>query len=88
MNNQERENVHTRTGREERGNMYKYFVSYSYFTDNGTGFGNIVVESNYKITDYENIDGMQQWIIDMQKWIEEKNGYIKNVIVLNFILLN
>ena len=68
--------------------MFKYFVSFSYFTDNGKGFGNVVVESDHKITDFENIDGMQQWIVDMQKWIEEKNGYIKNVIVLNFILIN
>ena len=31
---------------------------------------------------------MQKWINDIQKWIEEKNGYIKNVVVLNIILLN
>ena len=68
--------------------MHKYFISFSHMTDNGTGFGNTVVESNVKITDFESIDGMQKWITDIQKWIEEKNGYIKNVIVLNFILLD
>lgn len=67
--------------------MYKYFISFSHVTDNGIGYGNTVVESNVKITDFKSIGEMQRWINDVQKWIEEKNGYIKNVIVLNFFLL-
>lgn len=68
--------------------MYKYFVSFSFITNNNEGFGNTIVESNIKITDIDNIDGMQSWLTEVQKWIEERNGKIKNVIVLNFILLN
>lgn len=68
--------------------MYKYFVTFSHEINNGIGFGNTVVESNFKITDFESIDEMNKWIFDLQKWIEEKNGYIKNVIILNFVLLN
>lgn len=67
--------------------MYKYFVSFSHMTNNGIGFGNTVVESNTKMNYFENIDEMQKWIIDMQKWIEI-NSHIKDVIVLNFILLD
>lgn len=68
--------------------MYSYFIVFSHMTDNSIGFGNVIVESNVKITDFESIDEMQKWIIDVQKWIEKKNGYIENVIVLNFIPLN
>ena len=68
--------------------MYKYFISFSCATNDGTGFGNTVVESNVRISDFESLDEMQKWINDVHNWIAKQNGKVKNVIVLNFVPLN
>lgn len=67
--------------------MYKYFVSFKVYYSNGkTGSGNIVLESNVRISDFDNIDDMNQWIINMQNWIKEKLE-VESVIIMNFVFL-
>lgn len=76
--------------------MYKYFISFSCETKSGNGivFGNTVVETNVKVTDFDSVDDMQRWITDAQKCVQEliqkKNSQIKinSVIILNFQLLS
>lgn len=63
--------------------MYKYFIS---FTCIG-GTGNVVIEANHKISDFDNIDDMQEWINSAQRWIED-NADVKNVTIVNFKLIN
>lgn len=67
--------------------MYKYFVSFKYANGQEAGYGNVVLESNSKISDFDNINNMQNWINDAQKWIEN-NANFKKVIILNFIFIN
>ena len=66
--------------------MYRYFVSFTHMSDKQKG-GNVVLESDHKINDFDNLDDANKWIRDMQKWIED-NGNVKNVIIMNFQLLN
>lgn len=70
--------------------MYKYFISFSCETKNGIVFGNTVVETNVKVTDFDSVDDMQRWITDVQECIQKNNSQIKinSVIVLNFQLLS
>ena len=37
---------------------------------------NVVLESDHKINDFDNLDDANKWIRDMQKWIED-NGNVK-----------
>lgn len=67
--------------------MYIYFVSFTHMSDEQKGCGNVILEANYKINDFDNLDDANKWIRDMQKWIED-NGNVKNVIIMNFQLLN
>jgi len=67
--------------------MYRYFVSFKFVTGKKTGVGNVVLESNHKISDFNNVDNMQQWVDDAQKWIENKIN-AETVIIINFILIN
>lgn len=68
--------------------MYKYFISFCCIYKNGKGYGNTLVESDFRITDLKSIDEMQNWINDVEKWIAKQNDSIEGVVVLNFISLN
>lgn len=68
--------------------MYKYFVSFTFVTDSGRGFGNTVAQANVKITDLGSVDEMYEWINHMQIGIENTNIGAENVIILNFQLLD
>ena len=67
--------------------MYRYFVSFTHSSYEKNGYGNVIVETNHRISDFDNTDDMQKWIDDLQRWIENKAD-IKNVIIMNFKLLN
>ena len=67
--------------------MHRYFISFRFIDGKKTGFGNVVLETNHKISDFHNVDDMQQWVNDAQKWIEN-NTNVEAAIVLNFILIN
>ena len=58
--------------------MYKYFVSYTYHTNDGYGYGSMQVEIEYKISDIKDI-------IEIQKEIAKENKF-DSVIILNYIL--
>ncbi len=67
--------------------MYKYFVSFVFNNANGkNAFGNVVMESNVKITDYDSLDDMNNWILEMTKWIKDKINS-EQVAIMNFLLL-
>lgn len=66
--------------------MYKYFVSFSYFTNNGVNFGNAVLESNVCITDYDDVHEMNGWILELQQYISKKIDN-ENVSILNYQLI-
>ena len=62
--------------------MYTYFVSFAYSQNEKVLFGNCTMEVSIKITkqnNFEFLDGMKNHI--------EKNGNVKDVVILNFILL-
>lgn len=67
-------------------NMYKYFISFSYLTEEGLAFGNSVLNSTIRITDYDDVHEMNNWIKDMQQYISEI-GNVKNVSILNFQII-
>lgn len=72
---------------EEKIHMYKYFISFTYSSYEKGGYGNVIIEADHKISDFNNTDDMQKWVIDLQRWIES-NANIKNVIIMNFKLIN
>ena len=67
--------------------MYRYFVSFTHSSCEENGCGNVIVETNHRISDFDNANDMQKWIDDLQRWIENKAD-IKNVIIMNFKLIN
>lgn len=67
--------------------MYRYFISFTHNTPEESGYGNVIVETNYKISDFDNTDDMQEWVDGVQRWIED-NTNVKNVIITNFKLIN
>lgn len=67
--------------------MYRYFVSFAHRFSEQKGFGNVIIEADHNISDFNNIGDMQKWVNDIQKWIED-NGNIRNVIIMNFQLIN
>ena len=36
--------------------MYRYFVSFTHMSDKQKGCGNVVLESDHKINDFDNLD--------------------------------
>ena len=62
--------------------LKKYFISYNFVSDAGNGFGNIILQLEDKIADYEYIEEIQSIIID--KYFKNQNA---KVVVLNFIKL-
>ena len=66
--------------------MYKYFVSFAHVTDNNAGLGNIVIESKLKAEKLKTSDDITKWINEVQQWIE-KNCNVKNVVILNFKIM-
>ena len=59
--------------------MYKYFISYSYKSNLGAGFGYCSVNTNKKIESFEHLE-------DIAKQIKEKSKF-DEVLILNYKLL-
>lgn len=59
--------------------MYKYFISYSYKSNLGAGFGYCSVNTNKKIESFKHLE-------DIAKEIKE-NSKCNEVIILNYKLL-
>lgn len=62
--------------------MYLYFVSYAVYNDGQLCFGNIQIEVPTKVTKNNSIKSLQIMKEGIEKMIE-----LKNVIILNFVLL-
>lgn len=67
--------------------MYRYFISFTHGSYEKSGCGNVIVETNHKISDFDNTDDMQKWVNELHRWIEN-NANVKNVIIMNFKLIN
>lgn len=59
--------------------LYHYFISYSYVLNNEIRHGNTIYKTNYKIKEYDDIKYCQE--------DTEKRKNIKDVVILNFFLL-
>ena len=66
--------------------MFKYFVSFSYTSSTGQKFGNAIIESIYRISDFDNVSDTQKWLEELHQTLY-KNSNFKNIVILNINLL-
>lgn len=64
--------------------MYKYFVSYNFYTETASGFGSVEMTMPNKIKGYKDVLDIHNWILDN---CDFKGQKLTQVCILNFILL-
>lgn len=67
--------------------MYRYFVSFKWFTNCCSDLGNIIIGMERKIEDLQTEEEMENWIKQMQKQIAKKIGF-STIFVLNYQYIN